>query len=88
MNRFANSSFTDLQILHYKLGHVPFNKMQHFPFDDYVASCLNHKGAFPICQIYPKARQHRSSFSISQIKTSSPFEMIHVDIRGPYSNSI
>ena len=38
---------------------------------------------FP-CDICPKANQQRLPFQLSTISTTSPFELIHVDTRGPY----
>lgn len=37
-----------------------------------------------ICQICPLAKQSRNSFSHSNIKSKAVFELIHVDVWGPY----
>jgi len=40
-----------------------------------------------ICQVYHQARQHRSPFPSSGSCTSHIFELIHVDLWGPYADS-
>jgi len=37
-----------------------------------------------ICSICPQAKQHRHSFSLSTTVSVKPFELLHVDIWGPY----
>jgi len=37
-----------------------------------------------LCDICPKARQQRLPFSLSNITSSFPFELVHVDTWGPY----
>ncbi|KAL2920668.1 Retrovirus-related Pol polyprotein from transposon TNT 1-94 [Bienertia sinuspersici] len=68
-----------IKLWHLRLGHLPFPKLHlvqdhlHIPksFDCY-------------CQVCLAARQTRSSFPLSTSKTLQPFELIHVDIWGPY----
>ena len=38
------------------------------------------------CSICPQSRQTRLPFRSSFIKTTSPFEILHVDVWGPYSS--
>lgn len=45
-----------------------------------VTGCLDDC----VCQICPTARQGRQSFSHSSIKTDRAFQMLHIDIWGPY----
>lgn len=74
-------SVSNVGLCHYRLGHIPFAQMKYI--DD-----VAHDSPFSdICQICPKARMHKHSFSISSIKTSKPFELIHVDIWDPYKHS-
>ena len=74
--------FSPLELWHCRLEHMPFDNMKHI---DVVPSC-NPTPTF-ICHVCHKARQHRSSFPTSTSCTSHIFEMIHVDLWGPYANS-
>jgi len=64
---------------HIRLGHLPAYKLKHFTFvnnfdmDSIIA-----------CEIYAKARQHRLPFSLSRIDTTHIFQLIHIDVWGPY----
>lgn len=69
------------EIWHCRLGHLPFDKLKsisHIP-------CISIPDV--ICDICPKARMHRSSFPQSVIKSCTIFEMLHVDLWGPYGHS-
>lgn len=69
---------SDSQLWHYRLGHLPFQKIHCLkPLD-----C--DKSDSVICSICPQARMHRSSFPHSQIHTTHIFQLIHVDTWGPY----
>lgn len=37
-----------------------------------------------VCTIFPLARQGRLPFKHSQIKSTKPFELLHLDLWGPY----
>ena len=37
-----------------------------------------------VCDICPKAKQHRLAFPTSSISTTAAFELIHIDTWGPY----
>ena len=68
------------KLWHLRLGHLPFPQLQTATKN--IVTCPSMEC---ICQICPIARQIRSSFSHSTIKTTQPFELIHVDIWGPYT---
>ena len=36
------------------------------------------------CDVCPKARQHRLPFPLSQTQSSHLFELVHIDVWGPY----
>lgn len=38
-----------------------------------------------ICNVYPRARHTRLPFSSSVIKYTTPFQLIHIDVWGPYT---
>ncbi|CAM8941688.1 unnamed protein product [Rhodiola kirilowii] len=67
---------------HYRLGHVPYNKL---------SSTLKHcvpdfscNQSNMLCHICPQAKQTRLPFPVSTTSTQHMFELIHVDIWGPY----
>lgn len=69
----------DISIWHLRLGHVPFGKIKHIP----ALTGLQHSSNL-ICQVCPMAKQTKSAFTHSCIKTFAPFELIHIDVWGPY----
>ena len=74
------AAFSMFEIWHCRLGHPSsqhMSKIQGLP-------C---KAPTSICRICPQAKQHRSSFPLSVTKTSRSFELLHVDIWGPYRTS-
>ena len=42
------------------------------------------KAPVTICNVCPQAKQHRSSFPLSTSRASCIFDLLHVDIWGPY----
>ena len=76
--KYANTSIADnAQLWHIRLGHLPFSQLKYL-LD--VNSSHNQQ----ICQICPLAKQARLSFPVSSIKTTKPFELLHIDLWGPY----
>jgi len=75
------SSVSDVSLWHIRLGHLPFSAMKHLSF---ISLPFNFDC---FCQICPKARQTRIPFPLSQIKSTRAFELIHVDVWGPYKES-
>ena len=66
---------------HNRLGHMSHSKMQS------VSSFLKLQGNKTdfVCDICPKAKQHRLPFPVSSTITSTCiFELIHIDTWGPY----
>ncbi|KAK9061154.1 hypothetical protein SSX86_018334 [Deinandra increscens subsp. villosa] len=67
-------------IWHTRLGHLPIYKLKQLPlnsstpFDSLVS-----------CDICPKARQHKLPFPHSTRSSSHVFDLIHIDVWGPYS---
>jgi len=45
---------------------------------------ISCKGPSTICSICSQAKQHRSSFPLSISRAAKAFELLHVDIWGPY----
>ena len=71
----AALSLSDLW--HYRLGHPSSQHMCRI-------QGLPCKAPSSICSICPQAKQHRTSFSSSVSSISRPFDLLHVDIWGPY----
>ncbi|XP_015161200.1 uncharacterized protein [Solanum tuberosum] len=65
---------------HARLGHVPFVKMRSIST---IPLTFSSKQPF-ICTICPMARQTRMPFPESTTATSSLFELLHIDLWGPY----
>nr|XP_016483773.1 PREDICTED: uncharacterized protein LOC107804403 [Nicotiana tabacum] len=66
---------------HQRLGHMPFRKMQSISF---LSNKVSAKQPF-ICSICPMARQQRLPFYDSTIHSTKPFQLVHIDIWGPYN---
>ena len=65
---------------HNRLGHLPMYKLKTLSFLSNKNATFNHA-----CEICSKARQHKLPFGHSVIKTSSSFDLIHIDTWGPYN---
>ena len=65
---------------HRRLGHMSHNKMK--VISEFVN--LQNNGQGFICDVCPKAKQHRLSFPVSSISSACIFELIHIDTWGPY----
>lgn len=63
------------------MGHLPFHAMKNISSLNFysISECS--------CDVCPLARQSRLSFPISHIKSKRIFELIHIDIWGPYKDS-
>ena len=71
----------DKALWHRRLGHPSFGVLSCLPF---VSCVSNHSDKFGGCDICFKSNQTRGVFSKSYNKASVPFELIHVDLWGPY----
>lgn len=60
---------------------MPFHRMRSI---SYLADKVSAKQSF-ICSICPMARQQRMSFPHSTIHSTTPFQLVHIDIWGPYN---
>lgn len=72
------NSVANMNIIHARLGHVSLSKMQHLDF----CKCENLKDFF--CDTCSISKHHRLPFSLSKSIASSCFDLIHVDLWGPY----
>ncbi|XP_075102696.1 uncharacterized protein LOC142177534 [Nicotiana tabacum] len=78
-----SDSIVKEKVWHYRLGHMPFSNMKN------VSSVSISKSSkfFTPCVICPMARQSKLPFPSSSISTKKVFELIHVDIWGPYNSA-
>ncbi|CAH9089473.1 unnamed protein product [Cuscuta europaea] len=65
---------------HFRLGHLPFNKLFMLP-DCNVSNNEKHCSPCDICHF---AKQKKLPFPISTAHASNPFDLIHMDVWGPY----
>lgn len=78
----SEQTINNTKLWHLRMGHLPVEQLEYvssFPFDN-NKPCLGDI----FCQICPAARQSRKSFHSSSIKTTVPFQLLHLDIWGPY----
>ena len=74
-----NAKTDDISLLwHQRLGHASYRTLHHLPV------CTNLPVQSPLCHICPLAKQSRLPFPISTIRTSNCFDILHVDVWGPY----
>ncbi|XP_039121731.1 uncharacterized protein LOC120258408 [Dioscorea cayenensis subsp. rotundata] len=74
----ALHSQLDLHILHSRIGHSSVSKLIHL---DHCKQ-LVHKDFF--CDVCSLAKHHRLPFPKHTTQVSLPFELVHVDLWGPY----
>lgn len=75
----SQSSRGFLDLWHYRLGHLPFDKLCKLELGDEIK-----RKEHDTCFICPKARQTRFSFPLSNSSSSSIFDLVHIDVWGPY----
>ncbi|KAK9751071.1 hypothetical protein RND81_02G239600 [Saponaria officinalis] len=66
---------------HHRLGHLPLYKLK------LLGVCNDfhiNENELNSCSICAKSRQHRLSFPISSTSSSTAFELVHIDVWGPY----
>ncbi|KAL0356152.1 UNVERIFIED_CONTAM: putative mitochondrial protein [Sesamum radiatum] len=76
----CNSDASQLYDLwHKRLGHCSSSALHHI-----TVLNLSNENHTSICPVCPLAKQTRGTFSLSESHTCKPFELIHVDVWGPY----
>ncbi|KAK4411317.1 Retrovirus-related Pol polyprotein from transposon RE2 [Sesamum angolense] len=87
IQRFTSHSNTCLtaqsscnNLWHRRLGHPSVSVQKHISVVPLVSISVSTEN----CTICPLAKQHRLPFPNSEIKTTQPFEMLHMDLWGPY----
>ncbi|CAO2834341.1 unnamed protein product, partial [Amaranthus hypochondriacus] len=80
LSRTTTTMIKEVKLLHLRHGHIPFHRLK-LMYPALNISCVEES---LICTICPLARQSRLSFSHSEIRTQHPFELLHIDLWGPY----
>ncbi|KAL2925577.1 Retrovirus-related Pol polyprotein from transposon RE2 [Bienertia sinuspersici] len=70
----------ELKLMHLRMGHIPFNKIPLLNPSLHTKTIVSES----FCQICPLAKQHRLPFTPSSIKSDRIFQLLHIDIWGPY----
>ena len=80
-SHFVNAVSSMPRIWHFRLGHPSLNKLVSLQDSLFVSfdTCTD------ICNICPMAKQKRLPFPFNNNFSYSPFDLIHVNIWGPYS---
>ena len=65
-------------VIHARLGHTSLLKIQHILW---CKGCLPSNFSY---EVYVMSKMHRFPFNKSTIHTTSPFQLIHMDLWGPY----
>jgi len=79
----SNCNAPGLDILHVRLGHTSTSKMQHISLCKQFLSHHTLSKSFP-CDVCVSIKMQRLPFNKSTITTTSPFQLIHSDVWGPY----
>jgi len=74
---FRDSS---IDLWHHRLGHPSEKVLKFIPHVSQFYRSNNNT----ICDVCPRAKQHRDHFSLSEHNASSLFELVHCDLWGPY----
>ena len=76
----AVDGHSSIELWHKRLGHPSEKVLKYLPHVSQFSRNLNKKA----CDVCPRAKQHRNSFSLSDNKASCLFELVHCDLWGPY----
>lgn len=75
----ATHSNSSCKVWHNRLGHLPLYKLKQLSL--FYSGNLDDVAS---CEICPQARKHKLPFPNSHRQTSHIFDLIHIDIWGPY----
>ncbi|GJV24584.1 NSP-interacting kinase 1-like protein [Tanacetum coccineum] len=78
VNKEANMHTMTLDLFHARLGHTFVSKLIH------VDDCKHQNTSQFTCETYLLSKQHMLPFPKSHTKSLLAFELIHVDLWGPY----
>ncbi|KAL2249557.1 UNVERIFIED_CONTAM: Retrovirus-related Pol polyprotein from transposon RE2 [Sesamum indicum] len=69
---------SDIDLWHRRLGHTSVDVLKHIP------SINKNKSVLSLCDICPMAKMHRLPFSSSDTHAVDIFDLVHMDVWGPY----
>ncbi|KAL0417014.1 UNVERIFIED_CONTAM: Retrovirus-related Pol polyprotein from transposon RE2 [Sesamum latifolium] len=78
-DHLLNSAVYGLDVWHRRLGHTSSNVLDHIPLLKGTQNKISE------CNICLLAKQQRMPFSLSDTTSEAPFDLLHIDIWGPYS---
>jgi len=77
----THSTSSSFDLWHFRLGHISSEKIKLIQ-----QTCSDIHCTFVLpCDICPVAKQNRLPFPLNVQNSNAPFDLIHVDIWGPYS---
>lgn len=74
---YSASKHADLELLHARLGHCSLSKLKHVP------GCTVGPNSI-LCDTCMMSKFHRLPFQRSNSLAFKPFELVHMDLWGPY----
>ena len=74
-----NTTSDKSELWHSRLGHPAFKTLKQIKC---ISNSCNQTDVS--CHICPLSKQHALSFPLSTSHASQPFDLIHIDLRGPY----
>lgn len=84
MHNSLNSNTLHLCVWHMRLAHASHTVLQHIKSPD-VRIPSTDKSQLQACEVCHKAKQTRLPFPVRTSTSSAKFELIHMDVWGPYS---
>ncbi|CAA7015607.1 unnamed protein product [Microthlaspi erraticum] len=80
---FCGSVLADVSVWHSRLGHPSFSTLQKLK--SILPSFKDHSSDLFHCSVCPLAKQRRLAYISHNNLASQPFDLIHLDIWGPFS---
>jgi len=80
-SNFCGSLIVDDRLWHHRLGHLSSAKLQHLSGILPMTKSTIHDH----CEVCPLAKQKRLPFSSNNHLSENPFDLVHLDIWGPFS---
>jgi len=77
---FVNFVISLPKVWHFRLGHPLINKLRSLQ----DTLCVDFNSCTNVCHIYPLTKQKRLHFPFNNNFCTSPFDLVHVHIWGPY----
>ena len=77
----VESCTINFDLWHFRLGQIPNAKIQLINSSDSSIKAIHNK----VCEICPLAKQKKLPFHISNSQSNKAFQLVHIDIWGPFS---